>query len=276
MFDAVRYRSQVEEAVRFIRERIPHQPSTGIILGTGLGMLAREIQEETSIDYADIPHFPIATVETHHGRLVAGTLEGHQVVALQGRFHLYEGYDAKQVTFPVRVLGLLGVKRLLISNVSGGMNPHFARGDLMLITDHINLQGDNPLVGPNIDDWGPRFPDMSAPYDHELRTAAQEAALSLGIHLREGVYVAVSGPNLETRAEYRFLRLIGADVVGMSTVPEVIAARHMGMPVLAISVITDECFPDALEPVSVTEILAAAADAEPRLTAILKRVIADL
>ncbi|HUF09623.1 MAG TPA: purine-nucleoside phosphorylase [Rhodothermales bacterium] len=273
MFDPSRYRSDVDEAVRFIRERLPYQPATGLILGTGLGMLAGEIRDATSIDYEEIPHFPVSTVETHHGRLVTGTLEGHPVIALQGRFHLYEGYDAREITLPVRVLKLLGVERLLISNAAGGMNPHFARGDLMMITDHINLQGDNPLVGPNIDEWGPRFPDMSNPYDRKLRNSAQTAALTLGIQLREGVYVAVSGPNFETRAEYRFLRLIGADAVGMSTVPEVIVARHMGLPVLAISVITDECFPDALQPISVPEILAAAADAEPRLTAILKKVI---
>jgi len=276
MFDPSRYRSDVDEAVRFIRERLPYQPSTGLILGTGLGMLAGEIRDATSIDYEEIPHFPVSTVETHHGRLVTGTVEGHEVIALQGRFHLYEGYDAREITLPVRVLRLLGVERLLISNAAGGMNPHFVRGDLMMITDHINLQGDNPLVGPNIDEWGPRFPDMSNPYDKDLRNSAQTAALALGIQLREGVYVAVSGPNLETRAEYRFLRLIGADAVGMSTVPEVIVARHMGLPVLAISVITDECFPDALQPISVPEILAAAADAEPRLTAILKKVIAGL
>jgi len=276
MFDPARYRSDVEEAVRFIRDRLSDRPATGLILGTGLGMLAGEIQNATSIDYEEIPHFPVSTVETHHGRLVTGTLEGHQVIALQGRFHLYEGYDAREVTLAVRALKLLGVERLLISNAAGGMNPHFSRGDLMMITDHINLLGDNPLVGPNIDEWGPRFPDMSNPYDTDLRNLAQMAALALGIQLREGVYVAVSGPNLETRAEYRFLRLIGADAVGMSTVPEVIVARHMGLPVLAVSVITDECFPDALRPISVPEILAAAADAEPRLTAILKKVIAGL
>lgn len=276
MFDAERYRNEVDEAVRFIRQRLSNRPATGVILGTGLGMLADEIEKQASIDYAEIPHFPLSTVETHHGRLVAGKLEGHDVIALQGRFHLYEGYSARQVTFPVRVLRLLGVERLLISNVAGGMNPHFSRGDLMMITDHINLQGDNPLVGPNVDEWGPRFPDMSAPYDADLRAAARTAALQLGIHIQEGVYVAVGGPNLETRAEYRFLRLIGADAVGMSTVPEVIVARHMGMRALAISVITDECFPDALEPISVSEILAAAAEGEPRLTAILKRVVSTL
>lgn len=266
----------MEEAVRFIREHVSIRPSSGLILGTGLGMLAGEIEADVVIDYADIPHFPLSTVETHQGRLISGTLQGHPVLALQGRFHLYEGYSAQEVTFPVRVLALLGVDRLLISNVAGGMNRDFSRGDLMLISDHINLQGENPLVGPNVDDWGPRFPDMSAPYDPVLSAAAREAARELGIKLHDGVYVAVSGPNLETRAEYRFLRLIGADAVGMSTVPEVIVARHMDLPVLALSVITDECFPENLQPISMHDILAAAAEAEPHLTAILKLVIADL
>lgn len=276
MFNVDRYRSEVEEAVRFVRDRVVATPASGLILGTGLGMLTREIEVEIAIDYADIPHFPLSTVETHDGRLISGTLDGQKVLAMQGRFHLYEGYTAHQVTFPVRVLALLGIERLLISNAAGGMNPDFSRGDLMLITDHINLQGENPLVGPNVDEWGPRFPDMSAPYDPALLRLAKDAAADLGVDLHEGVYVAVVGPNLETRAEYRFLRLIGADAVGMSTVPEVIVARHMDLPVMAISVITDECFPDTLQPVSVPDILAAAAEAEPHLTAILKRVIVGL
>lgn len=276
MFDAGRYRNEVEEAVRFVRQRLSGQPAAGLILGTGLGMLADEIDVSVRIDYSEIPHFPLSTVETHEGRLIGGILEGKPVIALQGRFHLYEGYNAREVSFPVRVLALLGIETLLISNAAGGMNPLFSRGDLMLINDHINLQGDNPLVGPNIDDWGPRFPDMSAPYDAGLRASAHAAALHLETRLHEGVYVAVGGPNLETRAEYRFLRGIGADAVGMSTVPEVIVARHMGVRVLAVSVITDECFPDALEPISVPEILAAAAAAEPRLTAVFKRVLKDL
>ena len=202
-----------------------------------------------------------------------GQLEGIPIYAFQGRFHLYEGYSAQQVTFPVRVLGALGVETLLISNAAGGMNPHFKRGDLMLITDHINFQGANPLVGPNLDEWGPRFPDMSEPYDLKLRQAAEESARRRGIKLQQGVYVSVTGPNLETRAEYRFLRWGGADVVGMSTVPEVIVARHMDMRVMAISVVTDECFPDALEPVSIADVLAAAAEAEPSLSAIIKDVV---
>jgi purine-nucleoside phosphorylase len=272
MFDATRYRSEVSEAASFIRERINTEPRLGVILGTGLGRLAEEIEVETTFSYDELPHFPISTVESHHGRLLVGTLAGAPVVAMQGRFHLYEGYDAQQVTFPVRVMAELGVETLLISNAAGGMNPLFRRGDLMLTTDHINLLGVNPLVGPNINEWGARFPDMSEPYDLELRAIAEKKALELGIKLQQGVYVAVLGPNLETRAEYRFLRQIGADVVGMSTVPEVVVARHMNLRVMAISVITDECFPDALEEVIIEDILAAADAAEPKLTAIMKEV----
>ncbi|ARA94949.1 purine-nucleoside phosphorylase [Rhodothermaceae bacterium RA] len=266
------YRQQVEAAAEAIRARTPLQPRLGIILGTGLGALAREIDVEVDVPYDDLPHFPISTVESHHGRLLIGRLGGVPVYALQGRFHLYEGYTPREVTLPVRVLATLGVDTLLISNAAGGMNPHYRRGDLMMLTDHINLQGANPLVGPNVEDWGPRFPDMSEPYDVELRHLAERVALEQGIKLHQGVYVAVVGPNLETRAEYRFLRLIGGDVVGMSTVPEVIVARHMGVRVLAISVITDECFPDALEPISIEDVLAAAARAEPDLTRIMKAV----
>ncbi len=273
LFDIEAYRRQVEEAAAYLRERTQLRPRLGIILGTGLGELAREIEAETTLPYDEIPHFPLSTVESHHGRLIVGHLSGVPVYALQGRFHLYEGYTPRQVTFPVRVLATLGIDTLFISNAAGGMNPLFRRGDLMLITDHINLQGQNPLVGPNVDDWGPRFPDMSEPYDPELRRLAEEKALELGIKLQQGVYVAVLGPNLETKAEYRFLRLIGADAVGMSTVPEVIVARHMNLRVMAISVITDECFPDALEPLSLEAVLAAAAEAEPRLTRLMKAVV---
>ena len=273
MQDASDYRRAVDEATQYVAGRCDLRPETALILGTGLGMLADEIDSVEAICYDDIPNFPVSTVESHHGRLLFGQLAGVPVVAMQGRFHLYEGYSAREVTLPVRVLAALGVKRIFISNAAGGMNPHFRRGDLMLVTDHINLQYDNPLVGHNVEDWGPRFPDMSAPYDPDLQEVAHSVALSLGIRLNEGVYVAVTGPNLETRAEYRFLRLIGADAVGMSTVPEVIVARHAGLDVLAISVITDECFPDALEPISVPEILAAAAAAEPGLTAIFKGVV---
>ncbi|SHK11271.1 purine-nucleoside phosphorylase [Rhodothermus profundi] len=273
LFDVKTYRAHVEEAAAYIQDRTTLRPRLGIILGTGLGELAREIEAEMTLPYDEIPHFPLSTVESHHGRLIVGHLSGVPVYALQGRFHLYEGYTPRQVTFPVRVLATLGIDTLLISNAAGGMNPLFRRGDLMLITDHINLQGHNPLVGPNIDEWGPRFPDMSEPYDPELRRLAEEKALELGIKLQQGVYVAVLGPNLETKAEYRFLRLIGADAVGMSTVPEVIVARHMNLRVMAISVITDECFPDALEPLSLEAVLAAAAEAEPRLTRLMKAVV---
>ena len=269
---AERYRAEVEGAAKTIRSVSSLSPTAGIILGTGLGALAEEIEVEHVIEYGDIPHFPLSTVESHEGKLIIGRLGGTPVYACQGRFHLYEGYSAKQVAFPVRVLGSLGVKTLLISNAAGGMHPNFCRGDLMLITDHINLQGANPLEGPNEDAWGPRFPDMSEPYDVVLRKQAEASALERGIKLHQGVYVAVVGPNLETRAEYRFLRAIGADVVGMSTVPEVIVARHMDIKTMAISVVTDECFPDALVPISIEHVLAAAAEAEPKLTAIMKSV----
>ena len=268
--------SQVNAAADALRDRIGDQARVGLILGTGLGKLADEIEVRASVPYGEIPGFPLSTVETHDGRLIAGTLRGVEVVAMQGRFHLYEGYSAWQVTMPVRVLATLGVETLLISNAAGGMNPLYRRGDLMLVTDHINLQGVNPLTGPNVDAWGPRFPDMSEPYDRALRDTAESAALERGVRLQQGVYVSVVGPNLETRAEYRFLRGIGADVVGMSTVPEVIVARHHGLCVMAISVITDECFPDALEAVSIPEILAAAAAAEPTLTALMGDVVASL
>jgi purine-nucleoside phosphorylase len=274
MFDIQAYRQQVEAAAAYLRSRQDPFPRIGLILGTGLGALAKEIRVEQSIPYDDIPHFPVSTVESHHGRLLFGTLAGEPVVAMQGRFHLYEGYSAREVTLPVRVMGMLGVDTLLVSNAAGGMNPHFRRGVLMMLTDHINLQGVNPLEGPNVEDWGPRFPDMSEPYDLELRRVAEAAALQHGLKLEQGVYVAVTGPNLETRAEYRFLRGIGADAVGMSTVPEVIVARHMNLRVLAVSVITDECFPDALQPVSIPDILAAAAEAEPHLTTLMKAVVA--
>ena len=268
--------AQVQEAADVLRDRIGDAARVGIILGTGLGALADQIEARETVGYDQVPHFPLSTVESHDGRLIAGTLRGVEVVAMQGRFHLYEGYSPWQVTLPVRVLAALGVETLLISNAAGGMNPLYRRGDLMLVTDHINLQGANPLTGPNVDAWGPRFPDMSEPYDRGLRDAAEAAALGRGVPLRQGVYVAVVGPNLETRAEYRFLRGIGADVVGMSTVPEVIVARHHGLRVMAVSVVTDECFPDALQPVDIAEILAAAAQAEPALAALMGDVVETL
>ena len=269
-------RAAVDEAVAFIRTKTAAAPRIGIILGTGLGGLVDEIEIEIVFDYADIPHFPISTVESHHGKLIFGTLAGKPVVAMQGRFHYYEGYTLKQVTFPVRVMHELGVRDLLISNAAGGMNPVFRRGDIMVIWDHINLIGDNPLIGPNDDSLGPRFPDMSEPYSEAYIAIAEEVALQEKIPLRKGVFVAVAGPNLETRAEYRFLRGIGADAVGMSTVPENIVAMHMGMNVLAFSIITDECFPDALEAVDVPTIIKTANETEPRLRALMKGVIARL
>ena len=259
-----------------VRDRYAKTPAAGIILGTGLGALAREIAVEATIEYADIPGFPLSTVESHAGRLLCGTLGGRPVVAMQGRFHRYEGYTLQQVTFPVRVLRALGAPTLVVSNACGGMNPLWAPGDVMLIADHLNLLGDNPLVGANDDRLGTRFPDMSEPYDADLRALAREVALKAGIVLREGVYVAVAGPNLETRAEYRMLRALGADVVGMSTVPEVIVARHAGMRVLGLSIITDQCLPDALEPATLEKILGVAAVAEPKLTAVVRGVLERL
>jgi purine-nucleoside phosphorylase len=259
-----------------IRARSTTQPRIGIILGTGLGGLAARIQVEASIPYEEIPGFPLSTVETHTGRLLLGTLGGKPVVAMQGRFHRYEGYTLQQVTFPVRVMRALGADTLLVSNACGGMHPFWGPGDLVLISDHINLLGDNPLIGPNADDLGPRFPDMSQPYDLELQQLAVEVALERQVTLRRGVYVAVPGPNLETRAEYRMLRTMGADVVGMSTVPEVIVAVHGGMRVMGVSIITDQCLPDALEPANIAQIIATAGRAEPSLTALVEGVVERL
>ena len=268
--------ARIAEAADAIRGRTSAAPGIGIILGTGLGGLAQRIEVETAIPYAEIPHFPLSTVESHSGRLLFGTLGGKPVMAMQGRFHRYEGYTLQQVTFPVRVMRALGVDTLVVSNACGGMNPLWAPGDLMLMADHINLLGENPLTGPNDDALGPRFPDMSQPYDHALQLLAREVALEGKIPLRAGVYVAVPGPNLETRAEYRMLRMMGADVVGMSTVPEVIVARHGGMRVLGISIITDACLPDALEEADIATIIATAGRAEPNLTKLVEGVVARL
>jgi purine-nucleoside phosphorylase len=266
----------IAAAADVVRARFARRPDAAIVLGTGLGGLAREIEVEASISYADVPGFPLSTVESHAGRLLCGTLGGKTVVAMQGRFHRYEGYSLQQVTFPVRVLRALGAETLVVSNACGGMHPLWAPGDLMLIADHVNLLGDNPLIGPNDDRLGVRFPDMSMPYDALLRALAREVAASRGIVLREGVYAAVVGPTLETRAEYRMLRTIGADVVGMSTVPEVIVAVHGGMRVLGLSLVTDQCLPDALEPVDVATIIATAGRAEPNLTALVRGVLERL
>jgi purine-nucleoside phosphorylase len=263
----------MEAAARVIGARTSLRPEISIILGTGLGGLVEQIEVATAIDYRDIPGFPLSTVESHAGRLLIGHLSGTPVMAMQGRFHLYEGYTLQQATFPVRVMRHLGAHTLVVSNACGGMHPDWRAGDLMLIADHINLLGDNPLTGPNDDRLGPRFPDCGALYDAGLRELAHRVAAEQGTVLREGVYVAVAGPNLETRAEYRMLRMLGADVVGMSTVPEVLVAAHGGMRILGVSIITDMCLPDELEPASLAKILAIAGEAEPRLTALVSGVI---
>jgi purine-nucleoside phosphorylase len=267
---------RVQAAANVVRQVSPLQPEVGIILGTGLGGLATEIELEISIPYQDIPGFPLSTVESHAGRLLLGQLGTRAVVAMQGRFHRYEGYGLGEVTFPVRVMHALGARALIVSNACGGMNPLWSPGDLVLLSDHINLLGDNPLIGPNDERLGTRFPDMSAPYDPELRALARATARELGIVLREGVYVAVPGPNLETRAEYRMLRGMGADVVGMSTVPEVIVAVHQGMRTVGISIITDQCLPDALEPADIGRIIDTARRAEPSLTRLISKLVEHL
>jgi purine-nucleoside phosphorylase len=272
-----KFRSKRNEATSYIRNRInDFKPEYLVILGTGLGQLTEEVEFLTSIDYDDIPHFPVSTVESHHGRLLFGHLAGKPVIAMQGRFHFYEGYSMQLIVFPVRVARALGVQTLIVSNACGGLNPNFTRGDIMLINDHINFLADNPLIGPNDNELGSRFPDMSEPYTKCLIETAETVALDLSIKMHEGVYLAVSGPMLETKAEYRYMRQLGADVVGMSTVPEVIAAVHMGLQVLGISVITDECLPDALKPVRLDDVLEAAALAEPKLTQIIKGVLERL
>lgn len=270
------FRAKRDEAVRFIKGETDFQPEYLLILGTGLGQLADEIESHHVISYDDIPHFPVSTVESHAGKLIFGKLGGKEVVAMQGRFHYYEGYTMQQIAFPVRVAKAIGAQTLLVSNACGGLNPNFSRGDIMLITDHINFLGDNPLIGPNDDELGPRFPDMSEPYTERLLELAENVALENAIKMHQGVYLAVTGPMLETKAEYRYMRQLGADVVGMSTVPEVISAVHMGMDVLGISVITDECFPDALEPVDIEDVLAAAAMAEPKMSQVIINVLERL
>jgi purine-nucleoside phosphorylase len=267
---------RITEAAQAIQSVFSRTPTEAIILGTGLGQLAEQISIEATIDYADIPGFPLSTVESHAGRLLCGTLGGRTVVAMQGRFHRYEGYSLHEVTLPVRVLRALGAETLIVSNACGGMHPLWQRGELMLIADHINLLGDNPLVGPNDPALGPRFPDMSVAYDASLRALARQVAAAQGLTLREGIYIAVVGPNLETRAEYRMLRSMGADVVGMSTVPEVIVARHGGMRVLGLSIITDMCLPDSLQEATLDEIVATANAAQPNLTALVRGVLEQL
>jgi len=266
-------KAKITESVQFINQKSKVKPKIAIILGTGLGELAEDIQEKEIIPYSEIPNFPVSTVQSHSGNLVLGKLGNKEVVAMQGRFHYYEGYSLKEVTFPVRVMKKLGADTIIISNAAGGMNRFFKRGDLMLITDHINLFGDNPLIGPNDEELGPRFPDMSEAYNQKLIELAKKVALKEKIRLQEGVYAGLTGPTLETSAEYRFLISIGADAVGMSTVPEVIVANHMGMKVLGISCITDLAIDGVIVKTSVEEILKAAADAEPIMTKLIKKVI---
>lgn len=270
MIDLLR---KIEEAVEYLKSQTQVEPSIGIVLGTGLGRLAQEIRGKATLSYEEIPHFVRSTVETHAGKLIFGELGRKEVMAMQGRFHFYEGYTMQEITFPVRVMRALGCKTIILSNAAGGLNPLFERGDMMIIVDHVNLLGENPLKGPNIDTLGPRFPDMCDAYDPKLVELAEMIAMEERIPVKKGIYVAVSGPNLETRAEYRFLRIIGADAVGMSTVPEVIVARHMGMKVFGISIITDMGLPDVLAPVDIREILRVADEVEPGLTSLIKRMV---
>jgi purine-nucleoside phosphorylase len=266
----------IKEAVETIRLLTSFKPEIGIILGTGLGSLVDFVQIEKAIEYDQIPHFPISTVESHHGKLLFGTLGGKKVVVMQGRFHYYEGYSMQQVTFPVRVMKFLGIKNLIVSNAAGGLNPAFAVSDLMILNDHINLLPANPLTGPNLDELGPRFPDMSEPYDRSIIKLGLEISKTLERKVHQGVYAVVTGPTLETPAEYNYLRTIGADAVGMSTVPEVIVARHMGIPVFAVSVITDLCYPGAIEKVTVEKVIEAARRAEPQLTQLIAEILSSL
>lgn len=266
---------QIAESVQAIQRTWSKTPRAGLILGTGLGGLAEQIETDAVIHYSEIPNFPVSTVQSHAGQLVCGALCGVPVVAMEGRFHYYEGYSLGQVTFPVRVMKALGAELLVVTNAAGGMNPQYSLADVTIIEDHINLMPENPLRGPNDDSLGPRFPDMSAPYDRELIALTRRLAMELKIPHQQGVLAAVPGPNLETRAEYRMLRQMGADVVSMSTVPEVIVAVHAGLKVLGLSIVTDICLPDALEPVEIEKILAIAAQGGERLSRLIPRVLAE-
>jgi purine-nucleoside phosphorylase len=266
--------TQAQESADFLRARLDDSPEYAILTGTGLGDITAAMEVHTSLAYDEIPHFPLSTVQSHHGRWVAGRMSGQRVVVMQGRFHLYEGYSARQVTFPIRVLQALGVKTLVLTNASGGLNPGFATGDIMLISDHLNLTGANPLIGANDDQRGPRFPDMTAAYDDDLRRRALEKTRRLGLTVRQGVYAGLKGPSLETPAEMRYLRTIGADAVGFSTVMETIAAVHAGMRVMGLSIITNMNLPDDLQPASVEAIIAVAQQAAPGLEKLIKAVIA--
>nr|WP_121269340.1 purine-nucleoside phosphorylase [Pedobacter schmidteae] len=267
----------LHETVEYIKRKTNNfEPEIGIVLGTGLGGLVNEMEIEHSLMYSNIPNFPISTLEFHSGKLIFGTLKGKKVIAMQGRLHFYEGYSMQQITFPIRAMKALGIHCLFVSNAAGSLNPDFKKGDLMIINDHINLQPESPLRGHNDADMGPRFPDMSQPYSSKLIDKAMEIAKKESINCHQGVYVSVTGPNLETRAEYKYLRIIGGDAVGMSTVPEVIVANHMSVPVFAISVLTDEGFTEVLAPVSLEEILETAKAAEPNMTKILSQLISTL
>lgn len=265
--------NSINQTTNFLQQNGFLNPEIGIVLGTGLGKLVNHIQIKHEVYYSDIPNFPVSTVEFHSGKLIFGTLEGKKVIVMQGRFHLYEGYSLQEVTFPIRILKALGIQKLLISNAAGAINLSFKKGELMLIEDHINLQGSSPLAFKNVSDFGERFTDMSEPYDMNLRHQAISIANTQNIILHKGIYAAVVGPQLETKAEYRMLKIIGADAVGMSTVPEVIVANHLKLPVLAISVLTDECNPDDLKPVNIPEIIALAGEAEPKMITLFKELI---
>lgn len=266
----------IDDATQHIKQYLDDTPKIGIILGTGLGSVINDVNIHAVLDYKDIPHFPISTVESHSGKLIIGTLEQKPIIAMQGRFHFYEGYSMQEITFPIRVFQALGIDTLLVSNACGALNPSYASAEIMLIDDHINMLGGNPLIGPNINELGPRFPDMSRPYDKELLTLSEKHAQELGIKVHRGVYVAVAGPNLETRAEYKYLRIIGGDVVGMSTVPEVIVARHMNMRVAGFSIITDEGYHEDLPVVTLHDVIAAANRAEPHLVTLLKALVSAI
>lgn len=267
---------KIVEATEFIHEHAPFHPEIGIVLGTGLGGLVKEIDVKFSIDYSTIPHFPLSTVESHSGKLIFGTLGSRKVVAMQGRFHYYEGYTMQEVTFPIRVMKMLGIKKLFLSNASGGVNPAYKIGEIMILNDHINLFPDNPLIGKNLDELGNRFPDMSDTYDKKLIEKAKTIAKENGIEVSEGVYAGLTGPTLETPAEYNYVRVIGADAVGMSTVPEVIVARHMDIPVFAISIITDLGVKGKIKKVTVADVIAVANQQEPKMTLIMKELISKL
>ncbi|MAU27142.1 MAG: purine-nucleoside phosphorylase [Muricauda sp.] len=266
----------LDESVTYLRSKGFVDPEIGIVLGTGLGQLVDEIENAVEAHYNHIPYFPLATVEFHSGKLLFGTIEGTQVVVMQGRFHLYEGYDFLDVTYPIRVMHQLGIKKLFISNAAGAINLNFKKGDMMLIEDHINLQGGSPLAFKNVTEFGDRFVDMSEPYDIEMRKKLEEIAKQKGITLQKGVYASVVGPQLETKAEYRMLKILGADAVGMSTVPEVIVANHLRLPIVAVSVLTDECDPDNLEPINVQEIIEVAGKTEPKMVKLFKELIKQI